>query len=105
MNILDVIRKLIGTNPTNTKQTIDRNTMKKMLMTGETFTIHTAKLNGAKVVRDVYTVDGPTGNMDYNYASKGYMVFFDETKGEYRTFIFKNITKIIDEKNNEYKIK
>jgi hypothetical protein len=105
MTLLEVIRKLIGKNPTNTKQFIDRNQMRQMLMSGDTFTIHTSKLDGSKVVREVYTVEGPTGNIDYNYESKGYMVFFDETKGDYRTFIFKNITKIVDSKNNEYNIR
>lgn len=98
MSLLDTIRRLLGKK----KNSISRAVMKQMVLSGDTLTIHTSKLGGTKIRRDVFAVPGPTGNMDYNYSAKGYIVLYDETRGGYRTFVWNNITKITDSKGVEY---
>lgn len=98
MSLLNTIRRLLGKK----KNSISRSVMKQMVLSGETLTIHTSKLGGSRIRRDVFAVVGPTGNMDYDYSAKGYIVLYDETAGGYRTFVWNNITKITDSKGVEY---
>ena len=46
--------------------------------------------------REVFTFQGPSRNpgVPYNYAALGYMIFYDMNKGDYRTFIYDNITHL-----------
>lgn len=46
--------------------------------------------------RDVFTFNGPSRNpgVPYNYNALGYMIMYDMTIGEYRTFVYDNITKL-----------
>jgi hypothetical protein len=45
--------------------------------------------------REVFTFEGPSRNpgVPYNYNAMGYMIMFDMSKGDYRTFVYDNITK------------
>jgi hypothetical protein len=103
MTILDVIRRLLGGG--DSKATISREVMKQMILSGDNLTIHTEKLGGRKIKRDVFATPGPTGNMNYNYSSLGYMVLYDETAGGFRTFILRNITKVVDSTGKEFIVK
>jgi hypothetical protein len=51
------------------------------------------------MIREMYTVAGPSGNMKYNYQARGYMVLYDIDKAGFRTIIFKNVYKV--EKDGE----
>jgi hypothetical protein len=56
--------------------------------------------------REVFTFFGPSRNpgVAYNYNAEGYMIMYDMGKGDYRTFVYDNITKL--ELNGKiYKIK
>lgn len=46
--------------------------------------------------REVFTFFGPSRNpgVAYNYNAMGYMIMFDMGKGDYRTFVYDNITKL-----------
>ena len=46
--------------------------------------------------REVYTVAGPSRNpgVGYNYNAYGYMIMYDMTKGEPRTFVYDLIDKL-----------
>jgi len=46
--------------------------------------------------REVFTFTGPSRSpgVGYNYNAKGYMIFFDMNKGEYRTFVYNRIDKL-----------
>lgn len=46
--------------------------------------------------RDVFTFNGPSRNpgVSYNYNALGYMIMYDMGKGDYRTFVYDNITKL-----------
>jgi hypothetical protein len=59
------------------------------------FRIFSQKLDGKFIRRNMYSVAGPSGRVKYDYYGKGYMIFYDETKGGYRTIVLKNVTKII----------
>lgn len=59
------------------------------------FRIFSQKLDGNFIRRNMYSVAGPSGRVKYDYYGKGYMIFYDETKGGYRTIVLKNVTKII----------
>ena len=100
--LLAVIRRLLGTGSSKKENKISRQLMKIMILSGDTFTVHTSKLSGAKMKRTMFAVNGPTGNMDYNYSAKGYMILFDFTKGGYRTVVLDKITKLVDELGNVY---
>lgn len=65
----------------------------------EPMKIYTTKKDGTRMIREMYTVAGPSGNMKYNYQAKGYMVLYDIDKGGFRTIIFKNVYKV--EKDGE----
>jgi hypothetical protein len=100
--VLAVIRRLLGTTGSKKETKISRALMKMMLLSGDTFTIHTSKLSGAKMKRTMFAVEGPTGNVDYNYSAKGYMILYDFTKLGYRTVVLNKITKLVDELGNVY---
>jgi hypothetical protein len=46
--------------------------------------------------RDVFTFFGPSRSpgVAYNYNAMGYMIMYDMGKGDYRTFVYDNITKL-----------
>lgn len=46
--------------------------------------------------REVFTFNGPSRNpgVPYNYNALGYMIMYDMNKGDYRTFVYDNITKL-----------
>jgi hypothetical protein len=46
--------------------------------------------------REVFTFNGPSRNpgVPYNYNALGYMIMFDMSKGDYRTFVYDNIYKM-----------
>ena len=46
--------------------------------------------------REVFTFNGPSRNpgVPYNYNALGYMIMFDMSKGDYRTFVYDRITKL-----------
>jgi hypothetical protein len=46
--------------------------------------------------REVFTFNGPSRNpgVSYNYNALGYMIMFDMSKGDYRTFVYDNIYKM-----------
>lgn len=46
--------------------------------------------------REVFTFFGPSRNpgVGYNYNAMGYMIMYDMTKGEPRTFVYDLITKL-----------
>jgi hypothetical protein len=58
--------------------------------------------------REVFTFIGPARNgrqyaVGYNYNLDGYMIMYDMGKGDYRTFVYDNITKL-ELNNKTYKI-
>ena len=55
--------------------------------------------------REVFTFEGPSRNpgVGYNYNALGYMIMYDMNKGDYRTFVYDNITKL-ELNNKTYKI-
>jgi len=46
--------------------------------------------------REVFTFNGPSRSpgVGYNYNALGYMIMYDMNKGDYRTFVYDNITKL-----------
>jgi hypothetical protein len=46
--------------------------------------------------REVFTFTGPSRNpgVAYNYNALGYMIMYDMSKGDYRTFVYDNIYKM-----------
>jgi len=46
--------------------------------------------------REVYTFAGPSRNpgVGYNYNAEGYMIMYDARLGDYRTFVYDNITQL-----------
>ena len=46
--------------------------------------------------REVFTFNGPSRNpgVPYNYNALGYMIMYDMSKGDYRTFVYDNIVKL-----------
>jgi hypothetical protein len=59
------------------------------------FKVFSQKLDGRYIKRNMYSVSGPSGNVKYDYYGKGYMIFYDNTKGGYRTIVLSNVTKVI----------
>ena len=69
--------------------------MKDMVLDWYTpMTIYTRKLDGKRMVRDMFSVQGPSGNVKYNYDAKGYMIMYDSEKVGFRTIVLKNVYKI-----------
>lgn len=99
MSLLDTIRRLLGVSGT---KTMSRRLAIEMVMSGEDVTVWTEKLNGRNIKRDVYTVDGPTGNFPWDYKSKNMMVVWDNTKMGYRVIRLDKIYKIKAEDGIEY---
>lgn len=60
----------------------------------EPFKIYTRKLDGTRMVRDQYSVAGPSGNVKYDYGARGYMIFYDIDKQGFRTVVLRNVYKI-----------
>lgn len=56
--------------------------------------IYTRKLDGKRMVRDMFSVQGPSGNVKYNYDARGYMIMYDSDKVGFRTIVLKNVYKI-----------
>lgn len=46
--------------------------------------------------REVFTFTGPSRSpgVAYNYNAMGYMIMYDMSKGDYRTFVYDNISKL-----------
>ena len=62
-----------------------------------TFKIWGSTLEGDTYAgREVFTFAGPSRNpgVGYNYNADGYMIMYDMSKGDYRTFVYDNITKL-----------
>jgi hypothetical protein len=60
----------------------------------EPFKIYTFKLDGTRMVREMFSVAGPSGNVKYDYAARGYMIFFDSDKTGFRTVVYDNVYKL-----------
>jgi len=60
----------------------------------EEMKIFTRKLDGRRMVREMYSVAGPSGNVNYNYGAKGYMIMYDTGKLGFRTIVLDNVYKI-----------
>ena len=74
---------------------ISRDTMEEWVMDlYEPIKIFTRKKDGTRMVREMYTVFGPSGNVKYNYQAKGYMILYDIEKLGFRTIIFRNVYKV-----------
>ena len=56
--------------------------------------VYTKKLDGTRMVRDMFSVQGPSGNVKYDYDAKGYMIMYDSDKIGFRTIVLKNVYKI-----------
>lgn len=56
--------------------------------------------------REVFTFIGPSRNpgVAYNYNALGYMIMYDMSKGDYRTFVYDLITKL-EINGKTYKVK
>jgi hypothetical protein len=46
------------------------------------------------MVREMFSVDGPSGNVNYDYEAEGYMILYDLDRDGYRTIVFDNVYKI-----------
>lgn len=60
----------------------------------EPFKIFSTKLDGTRIVREMFSVVGPSGNVKYDYAARGYMIFFDSDKTGWRTIVYANVYKL-----------
>lgn len=60
----------------------------------EPFKIFSRKLDGTRIVREMFSVVGPSGNVKYDYAARGYMIFFDADKTGFRTIVYDNVYKL-----------
>jgi hypothetical protein len=60
----------------------------------EPFKIFTTKLDGTRMVREMFSVAGPSGNVKYDYEAMGYMIFFDSDKTGFRTVVYDNVYKL-----------
>jgi hypothetical protein len=60
----------------------------------EPFKIYTFKLDGTRMVREMFSVAGPSGNVKYDYEAKGYMIFFDSDSTGFRTVVYDNVYKL-----------
>ena len=87
----------------NKKKTISVSEMKDIVLTWmEPFKIYTKKLDGTNMTRDMYSVPGPSGDAVYDYEAKGYMVLYDEGKGDFRTIVWDNVEKIVKDGTTYY---
>ena len=60
----------------------------------EPFKIYTFKLDGTRMVREMFSVAGPSGNVKYDYEARGYMIFFDSDSTGFRTVVYDNVYKL-----------
>lgn len=78
------------------RQYISFQEMREMVLTWyEPFRIYAKKVDGKNIVRDMYSVAGPSGDAAYDYEAYGYMVFFDEGKKDFRTIVMDNVEKVV----------
>ena len=76
---------------------ISRSEMRDIVLTWyEPFKIYSRKVDGSRIVRDVYSFSGASGNVNYDYADPpyDYMIFFDLDRDDFRTVVMKNVYKI-----------
>jgi hypothetical protein len=74
---------------------ISRTQMEAMILDWyEPMKIFTTKLDGTRMIREMYTVAGPSGNVKYDYDERGYMILFDADKLGFRTIVLENVYKI-----------
>ena len=76
---------------------ITRSEMREMMLTWyEPFKVYTRKLDGTRMVRQMYSVSGASGNVNYDYADPpyNYMIFFDLDRDDFRTVVMDNVYKI-----------
>jgi hypothetical protein len=74
---------------------ISRTQMEAMILDWyEPIKIFTRKLDGTRMIREMYSVAGPSGNVKYDYEAKGYMIVFDADKLGFRTIVLRNVYKI-----------
>ena len=74
---------------------ISRSEVKDMILDWYTpMKIYTRKLDGTRMVRDMFSVQGPSGNVKYDYDARGYMIMYDSDKIGFRTIVLKNVYKI-----------
>jgi hypothetical protein len=74
---------------------ISRTQMEAMILDWyEPMKIFTRKLDGTRMIREMYSVAGPSGNVKYDYEAKGYMIVFDADNLGFRTIVLKNVYKI-----------
>lgn len=66
--------------------------------------VYTRKLDGTRMVRDMFSVQGPSGNVKYNYDAKGYMIMYDSDKIGFRTIVLKNVYRI-DKEGTTYLVR
>ena len=77
------------------KNEISFNEMKEMVLDKYSpMKIYTRRLDGSRYIGNMFTVEGPSGNVDYNYAAKGYMIVYNSEAVGFRTIVFKNVYKI-----------
>jgi hypothetical protein len=70
--------------------------MLDMVLTyNEPFVIYAEKLDGSNLVREMYSIPGPSGNVKYDYEALGYMIFYDETVQGFRTVVLENVSKVV----------
>jgi len=69
--------------------------MKEMVLDWYTpMKIYTRRLNGTRYEGDMFTVQGPSGNVKYDYDAKGYMIVYNSDALGFRTIVLKNVYKI-----------
>jgi len=74
---------------------ISRSQVKDMVLDLYTpMKIYTRKLDGTRMVREMFSVQGPSGNVKYDYEADGYMIMYDSDKIGFRTIVLKNVYKI-----------
>jgi hypothetical protein len=76
---------------------ITRSEMSEIMLNWyEPFKVYTRKLDGTRMVRQMYSVSGPSGNVKYDYADPpyDYMIFFDLDRDDFRTVVMDNVYKI-----------
>ena len=66
--------------------------------------VYTRKLDGTRMVRDMFSVQGPSGNVKYDYDAKGYMIMYDSDKIGFRTIVLKNVYRI-DKEGRTYLVR
>ena len=76
---------------------ITRSEMSEMMLNWyEPFKVFTTKLDGTRMVRQMYSVSGPSGNVNYDYADPpyNYMILYDLDADGYRTFLMDDVYKL-----------